>query len=1054
MAKLSSEILKAIAELGSSPLSREAMETSTRAAFASGIKAGDAIAPGFIAEAFPSLAPHVAAAIEANQTANSAVRDALKRYHGVSAEAPEIKELDQLNAALGDSALTSKAGLDQGVDPYLVKNPNIATVSELNEMGLIVRLQKVVGQAGTKLREIFSSEGRLAQYPAVARNIERMNARVNAEGSRIADITNRLQKEISVYTGGDETKHIGTVQAINEFLDGSRTLDQLPEALQPVVSEARDYITYQQMQALKLGAIPNNMVPKFVKSLGTYLHSQYRIFDDANFLAMAREGMTSESDDYVRAIKEVYRSNRTLYESQAAKLGFSTPEGVVEYGLNQSKKVVSDLLEKAQQVIESRSRHRGSLGQRLTADVDTLLTKEELTPAVKAFIGEYRDPLVRFSMSAAKLNDLTAHYAFLNRIAKEGAGKVFFDAPTQRATVKLFDVNDTSESAKYLSSAPLANKYMTPELQKAVLESIRPDKDTSLFTGALRGFASVVNRTLTTYNPDSMIRNIPAAFTTVWNSGNFIWSSQERAFGKNFMATLKASLGDVSKSISGAAELSDDVSRGIFEAKSLGVFDENVDLNGVIKAVKGVGDAKTVDDAIAGATENYLGAAKKLLKRVDAVPSAMYQLPDNMGRYFTYLRELERYSAATGVSASNRALKEYAAGLARDIHPTYSRSLAFTKFFKDVPAFGMFVMYPTEIYRTTANALRVGVQELKNANPAIRQIGFRRIMSVTAGHAVTAAAPLAVSKLWNGVTPEEQQNLRHLLPDYQKDSTLIFSRDGDKYKVKDVSFVYPQTYIQDPFHAAMNAFDNEKSIIDAVMGGFSKFMQPYMEGREGTARLAAAYVNRDPDTGLKIVADDAPFNEQLTARFNYVFGFMNMPVVRKADRLLKAINKEPLAMGRIPDLGEEMTAPLLGRTVSLDPFRLIGQKAKMYRENKDVYDKSMVSALASGGKLPYGTTDGDVYENYLEAVFRQQAGFAKEVEAVKRLGLPPGKLRESLKQRGLSKQEIDNAIMGVFVPPIPSKRLLETARSNGRPIDMTEINEVRTKWNRKPLLKD
>ena len=92
-----------------------------------------------------------------------------------------------------------------------------------------------------------------------------------------------------------------------------------------------------------------------------------------------------------------------------------------------------------------------------------------------------------------------------------------------------------------------------------------------------------------------------------------------------------------------------------------------------------------------------------------------------MGRPFDEIR-------LTGnIKTFDDALDEAAAYLLRNTYPTYSKVPPSIQNLRKLPI-GAFISFPAEILRTGANIMMIGLKEAAHPNPAIRQMGLRRLL--------------------------------------------------------------------------------------------------------------------------------------------------------------------------------------------------------------------------------------------------------------------------------------------------------------------------------------
>ena len=120
-------------------------------------------------------------------------------------------------------------------------------------------------------------------------------------------------------------------------------------------------------------------------------------------------------------------------------------------------------------------------------------------------------------------------------------------------------------------------------------------------------------------------------------------------------------------------------------------------------------------------------------------------------------------------------LKDEAANIVKMTMPTYNLVPTGVKQLRQLPI-GNFFSFPAEMVRTSLNMAKIGSKELfLSGNSVTRARGARRLGGLMAVAGLGSEATSRMTKMWHGVSDEEEQALRFLNPyDYSKNSQFIY----------------------------------------------------------------------------------------------------------------------------------------------------------------------------------------------------------------------------------------------------------------------------------------
>jgi len=185
-------------------------------------------------------------------------------------------------------------------------------------------------------------------------------------------------------------------------------------------------------------------------------------------------------------------------------------------------------------------------------------------------------------------------------------------------------------------------------------------------------------------------------------------------------------------------------------------------------------------------------------------------------------------------------LEVEAARIVRNTIPTYSLVPTAIKQLRKLP-FGNYFSFPAEMTRTSYNIVEQGLREMIFSGGGIfapvRLRGARRLGGFFGVGMFGSEGLSNVSKVWAGVSDEEEQYLRDLNPyDYSKNSKFVFYRDKEgKLFKNDFSFIDPYDVIKRPLQTAIINFTHgerteenfNKVMAQSVQEGLTEYFKPF-----------------------------------------------------------------------------------------------------------------------------------------------------------------------------------------------------------------------------------
>jgi hypothetical protein len=433
-----------------------------------------------------------------------------------------------------------------------------------------------------------------------------------------------------------------------------------------------------------------------------------------------------------------------------------------------------------------------------------------------------------------------------------------------------------------------------------------------------------------------------------------------------------------------------------------------------------------------------------------------YGASDDNFKIIHYLSELGKLRRAFP-GESQAVLEERAAQIARDIHQTYSDTYGAVKALKKVPFIAPFISFTSEVIRNSINLVRLARNEIREGkrtgNKELENNGWKRVTGMAAGWGGTFALT-ALSRALVGITPEEEDDLRRLLPDWQKNSQLVFlGKSNGKLKFIDASFSDPSNYLKRPVIAMTTALWEDdrtfnerigKGVSDAVM----ELAKPFLSEQLFSGAIMDVARNKDA-SGREIVNwQDTPFNiaKGITGHIGNVF----LPgIADTAGRVYKGWTGEVSDSGRSYDFGIELTAAFGLRPSEVDVRQSLGFRSRAFMQ-----DYRDAASLFSRPFLSQGTKSaGDIESGYerANAAYRStMESFRQTYLGAIRLGVSASEVRSILKANGISDEVLSIIQSGRIQPYKASKQAVTRAREAGQTPRIQEYETAYATASRNP----
>ncbi|TWH63811.1 hypothetical protein LX59_03062 [Azomonas agilis] len=742
---------------------------------------------------------------------------------------------------------------------------------------------------------------------------------------------------------------------------------QLVAMRQYIDALSKDYLSILQGQIDALKALDqqadSGLYDRIKANIGSYVNRSYRAFDDPKWFQSVPTEVLNTARQYL--------TNRYVEDGM----------GQAEAKAN-TERVMEEML-KTGTAYDSMSAliSEGKLGAK---DLSILIKRKDIAPEIRALLGEYKDPRINFAKSATKTGRLVWNQRFLDRVREIGMGTFLFEKN---------DPNRPPEAGKPIAGkqsdtyAPLNGLYTFPEVEQSFRDALGQEQmaDWYRFIVRMNGY---VKYGKTVLSPTTAARN--------WQSGMLF----SIANGHFDLSQMKKGLIAFREQVSQKATGSD--LEYLRKMKRLGVVYDAPYAAEMADLIK---DAR-LDEFLSGKT----GQGFKQWRKFNQLAQGFYSFGDDFWKIVGF--ENEKASLLKAGMTEAQAEQE-AAKRIRNTYPTYSMVGRSINWLRRFPLAGTFVSFPSEIIRTSANMLRMTHQDLKSDNPNIRALGRKRL----AGMAMVSAGFWALSALTAamlGVGDDEEEALRDMAADWQKNSTFLYTgRDEDgRLRYIDLSFLDPYGYWKRPVTAMMRDQPWEK----AAASGLSDLLTPFF-GADIAAKAIFEVMANKKGTGGRIYNEDAGSVEQLQDIADHMRKALQPGFMSNAEGLVKAsLGMRRESSGQPIEMRNELTALLGWRASTLDAKTGLLYRARDFDDALNSARWTLRKELTSVN--PVSNDDiRSAKESAQKQYERAHTEMQRIVKAAEVAGVSRRDTAQILERSGLSKREIFLLLNG-RVPPL------------------------------------
>jgi polyhydroxyalkanoate synthesis regulator phasin len=806
------------------------------------------------------------------------------------------------------------------------------------------RIQEIKDRI-TKIKDTFTGDKSGYLSPEKAREL--MEER-DETLSRIGDRISALEKQLSEYP---ERADYLEGEALG-MLDNAEYYNFL-EATEDAELEAQDLLSQATKLRDKVDKIPGlieklRSKAKEIKSSFTGDHSGKLTLDQARDLIDDMQKKVSylqkkiekiETRDYQGEIDTLTKIGQEKYNITNDEI-----QGLIDY-LLYSPEAPGALL-------------KGSkLGSK---DLSVLKKRDEIAPEIRALYGEYSDPLLNYARTITKMANLVAKHHFLQDVRSEGMNNFLFEKPVGKFSAKI-----AAEGSKTM--APLNGLYTTKEIAQAFEEfnAMEP------MPGWIKAYMKVnayIKAGKTVFSIMTHARNIFGNFGFVVMNAHYRADKAGKAIQTAFANVY--SNADWKK-----------IREKFKEYIELGVVQDSGAAGELRNYLE---DIKKGEDFFEKINDNKI---KKIRNAVLDTTQNMYQFEDDLFKIYAYENEYARYKKAFP-DMDDQQVKDKAAEIVRNTYPTYSMVPKIVKAFRANPLVGTFVSFPAEVLRTTYNTIALAKEEM--ANPSTRSIGAQRTAGIMAAALLPTAASYATMALL-GLDGQDDEDLRKFVAPWQKNSEYLYMGvDGDKYRIIDMGYSDPHSYLKRPVYDLLKGGDLERSVIESV----SSLAEPFLT-EELLAERLIDWARNQKKTGDHVYNPDAPLGDKAADTWHHMQVAVEPGTVASLRRILKAAEGDTDKYGNKYELTNELVGLVSGQKQEVkDVSQALLFRAYELKDRADLTEKELSRVRYNKTATPEDLADAQRKHDAAMDVISQDA--LDIYYAAIRLGVDPKEAKKTL----------------------------------------------------------
>ena len=831
-------------------------------------------------------------------------------------------------------------------------------------------------------------------------------------------------------------------KSVNKIISDATAFRETAASLKNLIAASKNVTVGKE----KLNKILNERVKNV-------LSVDYKIIDDNRGLFNGFRPAAEDIKVVSNILKRYARDNgKSLDDATANKLVSDLTKNV--FRDKTTKEVLFDIGEQSD--LANKAVHRVNMGKYITTGKfkpdgkGGLIQTESDLNAFKKLFGEYRDTQKGIYNVASELAETVARDKFYtqlladsNRIAaalKQGNPDVIRGQIGRPIFFRNYNDAVVNLPNQEISKVPLSLKSGLPEtIYKSPLDGYFT---TVPYAEAIRVGDAVVGSPLTRSLAYRMFNLIPkglsqaaktilgpftharnffsSMFTTIHRGNILIRPTKILEFLNRSRKTVQPQLLYRMTGNPRFRNMPEDQSLYRFLLEE-GVTNQNI----VAKELEGIFDdiaqVRTANMSADQFFNKVLNTGTRKFKRLYDVAQDVYTAEDDFFRVYNFLAEFYKLDNAFNIAIkkgikdvngkviteatrpTDLDLMKEAAEIVRQTVPNYAYVSDFVKSVRRSPL-GSFAAFPAEIYRTGVNTTARALKEIKD--PVRKQIGYNSLVGQVATYTAIPVIATEGFRYLYGITREQVNALREVLPTWSEDNTILPVYEDGKYKYIDFShgFFY-DTMIQ-PVQTTLSTVQRDPNaplipqLLDGMVKSTSKVFEPFISESIWTGVVADIFIrNGVTKEGRKIWNERMSPGDKFSAAVQYAALQLSPGSAQQVKRLYKALTDQTVK-GTKYEIPDELMGLFGFRKVPVDLEKTLNFRIQEFKRDE----------RAERNLIYRGTRTGDpvkdinqIIRQYVEANQQRLETYNKMrrlYDAVKVLGLRDKKIAEEFDDRG------------------------------------------------------
>lgn len=801
--------------------------------------------------------------------------------------------------------------------------------------------------------------------------------RVENLGAQMNDLANDFILEAGEH---------GTDLYRKAFAGDKSALRKLPKNLREKVRLARDVMDRLSLEILDSPQVTGDLRETIAENMGSYITRSYRAFTDKNWAP--NDGVFREAQEEVANIILRSKSKQfikvTEYD-EAMKIAESELRGLLGSGVKEYNDFAINL-----------TRIRKDIFKR----------KKDLTPKMRALLGEITDPADNLVHSVQKMSEIVYKSRWFESMEQLGKDKWLFSAPTGSFNVP---VSGTNSLLDFKQVGRGTTGYYTTREMASALAGTQGQVFTGKYFRAFGLLKGTVQQMKTVYSHPTHIKNMVGGF-------GFRLANGFAPFSQNSRLALRTVAEQVKQH--GDDYLKNRYTRYL----DLGIVDTNTRMGEFRALIRdGIDNPELLSEKIITAANRLAGQTDASLFRL---PEKVYLATDDYFKINTFEDYLGTLRQAFP-DAAEESLERQAAEVVKNTIPDYNLVPRGIKNLRKLPM-GNFVGFSTEILRTSFNIFRVGVREIKSGNSVLIDRGLKRLLGLTTMVGGIPFAAYMTQKMVGLDTRDKQRAVMEVMGRPWSENPTVFMRMDEEGKLYglDMSSINPYNYVADTARNAIAAynrgrmqdFNEHEQIADGLIAGLKNLAEPFGASIAAEPLFSAvrvALVDGKTLSGKRI--------EDIGDVIGEVFDAIEPGTLTALDRFYESVEGKP----QFPD-GEprnpyiELDANISAlRWEEIDPIKALSFEVTDFnramnegiqlRSNFEVMPQELV----------------ETYRKFNAKAYEAQAKLYRMVKAAKALGVDGVEIIQQLKEEGVQPDLAENLYNGRFSSPRDARRTIE-----------------------------